>query len=166
VVLAQSGRLGPDFLYLGLVLLGASLVMLAMLRGQLLWTAEKGGFYVLAAMLVYIDTTLDPARRWIPALDWALPLLLAAVTAIRLRLADDRRFELTPLDLLVLFVALGVPSLPGLLDLPPGAPLGIAKIVVIFYAIEMLEGVGGRVPLALRLAAPALLAALCLRQIA
>jgi UDP-GlcNAc:undecaprenyl-phosphate GlcNAc-1-phosphate transferase len=163
LVLAQAGPLGPDFRYLALALLCASLVSLALLRGQPLWMVEKAGYYVIAAMLVYLDTRLDPARRWIPVLDWALPLMLALVTALRLRTATDRRFELTPLDLLVLFVALAVPSLPGLLELPPGAPLGIAKIVVLFYAIEMLEGVGGRVPLALRLGAPAVLALLCLR---
>jgi UDP-GlcNAc:undecaprenyl-phosphate/decaprenyl-phosphate GlcNAc-1-phosphate transferase len=163
VVLAQASSPGPDFRYLALALMCAGFVSLALLRARPLWTAEKAGLYVLAAMLVYMDPGLDPARRWIPQLDWILPLLLALVTALRLRLATDRRFELTPLDLLVLFVALAVPSLPGLLELPPGAPLGIAKIVVLFYAIEMLEGVGGRVPLALRLGAPVLLAVLCLR---
>ena len=45
---------------------------------------------------------------------------------------------LTPLDLIVLFVALVVPSLPGSFGLPDGGAAGIAKLVTLFYAIEVL----------------------------
>ena len=62
----------------------------------------------------------------------------AAATAVRLRLLNDRRFRVTPLDLIVLFMALVVPSLPGTFDLPRGGALTIAKLLVFLYAIEML----------------------------
>jgi len=50
----------------------------------------------------------------------------------------DRRFTLTPLDLIVLFVALVIPNLPGLGGMPEGSANAIAKVVVFFYAIELL----------------------------
>jgi len=70
--------------------------------------------------------------------NWGAILAAAAGTMLRLRLSKDRRFELTPLDLIVLFVALVVPSLPGSFDLPHGGALGIAKLIVLFYAAEVL----------------------------
>jgi len=94
------------------------------------------------------------------------PAALAAVsTAVRLRLHNDRRFQLTPLDLIVLFMALVVPNLPGTLHLPQGGALAIAKLVVVYYGIEMLVsrsegGVDG-----VRIAAMAILAGLAVRPL-
>jgi hypothetical protein len=45
---------------------------------------------------------------------------------------------LTPLDLIVLFVALVIPSLPGSFALPHGGAVGIAKLIILFYALEVL----------------------------
>jgi hypothetical protein len=56
--------------------------------------------------------------------------VLYVTAAIRVRLYNDRRFRLTPLDLIVLFMALVVPSVPGMLHLPHGGALGIAKLLV------------------------------------
>ena len=89
----------------------------------------------------------------------------AAATALRLRLYDDRRFELTPLDLIVLFMALVVPSLPGSLQLPHGGALGIAKLVVLFYGIEMLVSRAEERSVYLRFAVASVLAALALRSL-
>jgi hypothetical protein len=60
---------------------------------------------------------------------WAAIGLAGAGTVLRLRLSPDRRFVLTPLDLIMLFVALVVPSLPGSFALPDGGAAGIAKLV-------------------------------------
>jgi UDP-GlcNAc:undecaprenyl-phosphate/decaprenyl-phosphate GlcNAc-1-phosphate transferase len=86
-------------------------------------------------------------------------------TLLRLRLTKDRRFELTPLDLIVLFVALVVPSLPGFLGLPEGDALGIAKVVIMFYAIEALVSRVGMQIVWLRLGVAALLAGLIVRPL-
>ena len=71
---------------------------------------------------------------------------------MRMRLSRERRFEVTPLDLLVIFVALALPNLPGLRGAPSNLGLSVAKLVVLFYAVEMLpvtrsgraRGCGGR----------------------
>ena len=64
---------------------------------------------------------------------------LALAVAIRFRLSRERRFEVTPLDLLVIFVALTLPNLPGLSGAPSNLGLSVAKLVVLFYALEMLS---------------------------
>jgi uncharacterized membrane protein len=99
---------------------------------------DKAALYVTATVLVYLDALVLPANRLESVLSWVAVSVAALATAIRLRLFNDRRFELTPLDLIVLFMALVVPNLPGTLGLPHGGALAIAKLVVVFYAIEML----------------------------
>jgi len=165
VVIVQVRALANDSLLLAGALLAVVLVAGLLWRRSPLHMLEKAACYVAAALLVYLDATLPDGARWIPWLDWLLPLGIAAVTALRLRWARDRRFELTPLDLLIVFVALIVPSLPGLLQLPPGAPLGVAKIIVLFYAIELLAGGGMRLAPFLRLGSTLVLAGLCLRPL-
>jgi UDP-GlcNAc:undecaprenyl-phosphate GlcNAc-1-phosphate transferase len=140
LVLSHSADAGRDFRWLAFGLLIASLAGCIAWRSKPVVMAERGILYVFTAVVVYLDTTVGPPQQPWTALHWALPLGIAAMTALRLRLSADRRFELTPLDLLVLFVALVVPNLPGLVELPPGTPLGIAKIVVLCYAIELLAG--------------------------
>jgi hypothetical protein len=101
----------------------------------------------------------------ISVLGWVAVSAAAVGTAVRLRLHNDRRFQLTPLDLIVLFMALVVPSLPGTLQLPHGGALGIAKLVVVLYSIEMLvRRSDGRAAL-VRLAAAAVLTGLAVRPL-
>jgi hypothetical protein len=85
-----------------------------------------------------LDSALLPQQRALIACGWGAIAVAAVGTLLRLRLSADRRFVLTPLDLIVLFVALVVPSLPGSFALPDGGAAGIAKLVTLFYAIEVL----------------------------
>jgi hypothetical protein len=65
----------------------------------------------------------------------------------------------------VLFVALVVPSLPGFLGLPDGGALGIAKLVILFYAIEVLVSREEMKVVWLRLGVAALLTGLIVRPL-
>ena len=163
VVVLQVRSLASDSMLLAAALLGTLVVAGLLWRRSPLHMLEKAVCYVSAALLVYVDATLPEGARWIPWLDWLLPMGVAVVTALRLRWSGDRRFELTPLDLLIVFMALIVPSLPGLMQLPPGAPLGVAKIIVMFYAIELLAGGGVKLAPFLRLGSTLVLVGLCLR---
>ena len=80
-------------------------------------------------------------------------------------MSRDRRFQLTPLDVIVLFITLVVPSLPGTLGLSNGLTLALAKLVVLYYAVEMLVSRAER-RIWLRMAAVGVLAALVLRPLA
>jgi hypothetical protein len=118
---------------------------------------------VTVAILVYLDSVVLPAQPLSSAVNWIAILIAAAGTVIYLRLSKQRPFQLTPLDLLVLFVALVVPNLAAGLGMPHGGALGIAKLVILFYAVEVLVHRVEMPVVVLRLSVTTLLAALIIR---
>jgi UDP-GlcNAc:undecaprenyl-phosphate GlcNAc-1-phosphate transferase len=165
LILAETVSLSIDVQILVWGLLGVSAILLAILRVKPLNFVEKATLYITTAVLVYLDSAILPDQRIFPMLNWAAIGVAAGGTILRLRLSKDRRFVLTPLDLIVLFVALVVPSLPGSFALPDGGAVGIAKLVILFYALEVLLS---RVDLGvvwLRVAAACLLLGLTLRPL-
>jgi UDP-GlcNAc:undecaprenyl-phosphate GlcNAc-1-phosphate transferase len=138
LVMAETASLTSDVKWLLIALLAVIILWLTILRIRPLSMVEKGALYVTAAVLAYLDTVILHDQLVFSIANWGAILTAAAGTMLRLRLSKDRRFELTPLDLIVLFVALVVPSLPGTIGLPHGGALGIAKLVVLFYAVEVL----------------------------
>jgi UDP-GlcNAc:undecaprenyl-phosphate GlcNAc-1-phosphate transferase len=138
VILTETVSLSSDVQILVFALLTLSLILLAILRLKPLNLVEKAALYVTITVLVYLDTAVLPERQSFSVLIWAAIAVAALGTVLRLRLSTDRRFVLTPLDLIVLFVALVIPSLPGSFALPHGSAIGIAKLVILFYALEVL----------------------------
>lgn len=138
IVVLRTTALSHDIWILVLALLATTGCLLLVLRGSPLNVVEKAALYVTATVLVYLDATFPSGDRFISILTWFALSLATAGTAVRLRLQNDRRFQVTPLDLIVLFMALVVPSLPGVLKLPEGNALGIVKLIILFYSIEVL----------------------------
>ena len=68
---------------------------------------------------------------------------------LAIRLSAQRRFEATPLDLLLIFGALALPNLPGVAAASSNFGLSAAKLVVLCYAVEMIAVIGSRVHAAL-----------------
>lgn len=121
---------------LAAVLLGAGLLGVA--RSMLEWILH-GSLYVCAVVLVYLDLTTR-VGKWPVAVEVAATFTLAASVMIYVRMTTVRRFTLTPLDLLVILVALILPNLPGSVAAPRELGLAAVKLLVIFYAVEMLLG--------------------------
>lgn len=165
IVTAETARLSTDVRLLLMALFAITVVWLSILRGKPLSTIERAALYITSAVLVYLDSATLHDEPLVTMATWASILTMAAGTVLRLRLSTDRRFELTPLDLLVLFVALVLPSLSDSLSLPDGGALGIAKLVILFYAIELLVSRTETRVIWLRLAASMLLAGLVLRPL-
>jgi UDP-GlcNAc:undecaprenyl-phosphate GlcNAc-1-phosphate transferase len=165
LIVLRTAALSNDIRVLIMALLALSVVLLLILRASPLHPVEKATLYVTATVLVYLDgLVLLPPNRLLSILTWGAVSIAGAATAVRLRLHRDRRFQVTPLDLIVLFMALVVPSLPGTFNLPHGGALTIAKLVILFYAIEvLLSRVEGRT-LWLRLAVVATLAGLAVHS--
>jgi UDP-GlcNAc:undecaprenyl-phosphate GlcNAc-1-phosphate transferase len=164
LIVLETAALTSDMRVLILALLAVIVGFLLIVRVKPLSVVEKGALYVTATVLVYLDAAVLPWDRRLAALSWVAVSVAALATAIRLRLFNDRRFQLTPLDLIVLFMALVVPSLPGSLRLPHGGALAIAKLLVIFYAIEMLVTRSEGKAVWVRIATASVLGALCLRS--
>jgi len=165
LVTAETVRLSSDVRLLLMALLAVTVIWFGILRVKPLSIVEKASLYITAAVLVYTDSVVVYDHAVTNVLNWTAILTAAAGTLVRLRLAKDRAFELTPLDLIVLFVALVVPSLPGTLGLPHGGALGIAKLVIMFYAIEALLSRVEIQTVWLRLGVTVLLAGLIVRPL-
>jgi UDP-GlcNAc:undecaprenyl-phosphate GlcNAc-1-phosphate transferase len=165
VIVLQAAALTNDIRALIIALFAVTIGLLLFLRAAPLSLVEKAALYVTATVLVYLDAFVLPADRIMSALTWIAVSVAAVATAIRLRLQNDRRFQLTPLDLIVLFMALVVPSLPGTFRLPHGGALTIAKLLILFYAIEMLVSRSEGRAVWVRIAVISVLAGLAVRPL-
>jgi UDP-GlcNAc:undecaprenyl-phosphate/decaprenyl-phosphate GlcNAc-1-phosphate transferase len=156
----RTPRLPSDLVLPAWVLLGLLLLSVIVRGRHALNVAEKAALYVAVALFGVLDAVFAPPGPRSVWLDWGLPIALAISTAVSLRLSPGRRFALTPLDLIVLFIALVVPNLPGLRGIPQGGAIAIAKVVILFYALELLSSQMVKSALWLRLAVVALIAGL------
>jgi UDP-GlcNAc:undecaprenyl-phosphate GlcNAc-1-phosphate transferase len=105
---------------------------------------EKAALYIVAVMAVYFDRETGTAFAQAPVLEAALFVVLALGVVVRFRLSSDRSFRITPLDMLVIFIALAVPNLPGSIAMPATLGLSIAKLIVLLYGLETLLGAAAR----------------------
>jgi UDP-GlcNAc:undecaprenyl-phosphate GlcNAc-1-phosphate transferase len=97
-----------------------------------------GAVFVVVITAVYLDHIEPTKSAAFVAAKWVLfPLLVIAVAA-RLRFWRERRFEITTLDVLVVFLALALPNLPGLQQQSSNLSLSVFKLVALLYAVEML----------------------------
>ena len=139
------GSVGRDIGWLAVSLctvLGLAMLQRSEMPGMSAVT--QGALYVAVVIAVYLDhIELEPVGLFVFAKKALFPLL-TTVVLLRLRLSRERRFAVTPLDLLVIFVALALPNLPGLRGAPSNLGLSVAKLVVLFYALEMLAGHSAR----------------------
>jgi UDP-GlcNAc:undecaprenyl-phosphate/decaprenyl-phosphate GlcNAc-1-phosphate transferase len=163
VVSQETAALAIDVQMLVIGLLAITVVLLATRRTQALSLLDKAALYVTSVVVVYVDAVAQPQH--LALLGWLAIAVAAIGTALRLRLSTDRRFVLTPLDLIVLFVALVVPSLSGSFAIPHAGTTGIAKLMVLFYAIEVLISRVEQGALWLRIGAAAILITLTLRPL-
>jgi UDP-GlcNAc:undecaprenyl-phosphate GlcNAc-1-phosphate transferase len=166
LIVFDTVTLSGDFRILVVALLVVIIGFSAVLRIGPLNVVEKAALYVTVTVLVYLDAVVLPEHRILSVVCWVAVGIAAVATAVRLRLNNDRRFQPTPLDLIVLFMALVVPSLPGTLHLPHGGALAIAKLVILFYAIEMLLSRAELPAVWVRIGAVAVLAGLAIRPLA
>ena len=111
--------------------------------GSLSWL-ERLAAYVGVIMLVYLDQTALAKTPLLTSFTWGAVVLTAAGALVRVLLSETRRFEATALDVLVAFIAVVVPNLPGFVSLPQDLPGGILKAVVLLYVVEMTESAGTR----------------------
>ena len=165
LIMAETVSLSSDINLLVMALFAVTVFLLALLRAKPLSLIEKAALYVTAAMLVYLDSVIVPAERMFSVLNWAAIGVAAFGTVLRLQLVRERRFELTPLDLIVFFVALVIPSLTGVLGLPDDGAYSIAKLVILFYALEVLVSRMEMQVMWLRIAVASLLAGFIVRPL-
>jgi UDP-GlcNAc:undecaprenyl-phosphate/decaprenyl-phosphate GlcNAc-1-phosphate transferase len=137
-VISSSGHVAIDLGLMCAVMLGVLLLLS-------LWRAEKSlhwflraAAYVSVVLLVYLDQTTSQKTSVLATLSWVCIGITGAAALVRFWLSPALRFELSALDLIVIFVSLVLPNLPGSDTLPASLPGGIAKAVILLYVVEML----------------------------
>jgi len=119
-------------------LLVALILLMSYGKGRSVLWFERAAAYVSIVLLVYLDQTMPHKPPLLSTIAWICIGITGAAALIRFWISPARRFEVTTLDLIVIFIALVMPNLPGNVELPPDLPAGLAKTVILLYVIEML----------------------------
>lgn len=140
-----------DGVSLALFGLAAVLLAISVQRGgdELTWF-ERGALYLLGALVVFV---LQVASNVLTDFETAFDvyfILLAIAIVVGFRWSRQRRFEMTPLDFLVIFAAFAVPALPGAFLNQLQYSEFIAKLIVLFYSIELVLHESGVKPIHVR----------------
>ncbi|MGB3942967.1 MAG: MraY family glycosyltransferase, partial [Candidatus Manganitrophaceae bacterium] len=129
-------RIPSDFGGLALGLLGLLLVGFWVFR-QTAPLLVRLGLYVGGAFVVYLGE-LTPARGPVGMIVNLFFGIAAILVVIAIRLNREELFETTPLDYLVLFIGLVIPVLPEIRIAEISVGLLAAKILILFFAYELL----------------------------
>jgi UDP-GlcNAc:undecaprenyl-phosphate GlcNAc-1-phosphate transferase len=119
------------------VLMGLS-VALRWNRAEVSWL-EKIALYSSATLAIYLGKRAFPDQSHPALAEYVVFPLMALATLAMVRESRDRRFRLTPLDILVLMVVLIVPNLPDSFINLPALGVGLAELVLLCYAFEALS---------------------------
>lgn len=121
------------------------LLVLTVWRAEVsLQWVERAAAYFSVVLLVYLDQTMAHSAQSGPTLSWILVGTAGMAALVRYGLCPVWRFEVTTLDLIIIFIAVVVPNLPGSFALPADLPGGMAKAVILLYDVEMLMAAGSR----------------------
>jgi hypothetical protein len=107
-------------------------------------TIDKAALYVAVVIAVYFDRQTHTLLEAQPPAQWLLFAILIMAIALRFRFAADRRFRITPLDVLVIFAAIVIPNLPGSIAASNTLGESVAKLIALMYGMEMLLGAAAR----------------------
>ena len=100
---------------------------------------DKGALYIGAVLAIYLDQCGEPHTPLLHYIQWILFPLLAVAVAIRVQWPRDRGFRINPLDLLVIFMAIAIPNLPGSVATPRALGAVVGKLFLLLYGIESLD---------------------------
>ncbi len=127
-----------DVGYLSLVLFGVVLFGLT-LSSRIVPYVVRGGLYVGTTFLLYV---CEPSRiGTVPAIAMIhniFFILVAVMVLLNLRFNEESRFQTTPLDYLMVFLAILFPFLPGVtVDISHMGVFAV-KLIVLFFSFELL----------------------------
>lgn len=121
-----------DIVWLAMSLI-AVLLLFWRRRGRAIGWLERSVIYLAGALCLYLVRRADLGDTWV-FLSNGYFALLAVTVVIAFRSSPDHHFVATPLDFLVVFLAVVLPQVPGL----EGSYVqDLTRLVVMFYAIEL-----------------------------
>ncbi len=124
----------------------------------------RGALYMAAVLAVYLDYQTQDHVGILPAAKWVfLPLLVISVT-LGMGLSRERRFTITTLDVLLIFIVITLPNLPGLTGSPVHMGISLVKLMALVYGIELCVDQSKRAPRALAVGVIAFSAVILIRH--
>ena len=146
MVAATTSTGDADVAWLAVGLAGIlCIAALGLLPPSIVERPAHAAVFVAIAMAVYLDHKEIAGHPAFWVVKWFLFPTLAATVVIRLRFWRERRFEITTLDIIVVFIALVVPNLPGIQGTTSELGVSLAKFLILVYAVEMLISHSARV---------------------
>jgi UDP-GlcNAc:undecaprenyl-phosphate GlcNAc-1-phosphate transferase len=128
------------------------------------YLAERLLLYVTITTVVYYWTSVSVASPW-DKVETAYFGLLSLALLVSYRFARNRNFTVTPTDFLIIFIALAAPTLSGSVLPEGGVGTLVIKVLVLFYAAELVISHAGRHTWVLRAGVLGVLALLVVRVI-
>jgi UDP-GlcNAc:undecaprenyl-phosphate GlcNAc-1-phosphate transferase len=98
---------------------------------------ERGGLYLACSLVVYLCEVHPPGVELIRMTATAVLIALAVAVIVAVKYGERGRFEATPLDFLVVFVAIVIPNLHHMQFQANWISAASIKIIVLFYAVEV-----------------------------
>jgi UDP-GlcNAc:undecaprenyl-phosphate GlcNAc-1-phosphate transferase len=97
------------------------------------------GLYVGSTFVLYFSDQGMSATQWSFHTPWNVFFLcLAILIMLTIRFGLKQRFQTTPLDYLIIFLAIAIPFLPEIRVEEINISLLTAKLIVMFFAFELL----------------------------
>lgn len=121
-----------DIVWMAMILM-AVLLLFWRRRGRAIGWLERSGIYLTGALSLYLAQRVGLSGMW-AILSNIYFALLAVTVVVAFRCSPDHRFVATPLDFLVVFLAVVFPQVPGL---EVGYAQDLTRLIVLFYAIEL-----------------------------
>jgi len=126
---------------IGVLALALALVMLYFLLrafNQPLGYVERACAYVACTVIVYLVQTSDYSGEPHAVFQQVYLIIVGLGVVVGVWYSKQKRLEVTPLDFLVVFIALTVPNLPSFEVMQAHLGFSIAILIVTYYALEMI----------------------------
>jgi len=137
-VAAAATEVSLDLGMLATLMCAVHVLWLMVNRGQSFSWLERACVYILCAMAGYLSSETHGLSLTQTPIEMAFFMVLAAVVGIGFRFSMDRAFKINTLDFLVIFTVITVPNLPGQVLSLNNVGEFLAKLIVLFYAIELI----------------------------
>ena len=138
VVAMSASEVSLDLGMLAIALCGFQVVWWMVSRQVAFSWLERACIYSLCAIASYLSAGSHGMSMAQTPLEMTFFMILAATVGIGFRFSMDRAFKINTLDFLVIFTVITVPNLPGhMLNLNNVGEF-LAKLIVLFYAIELI----------------------------
>jgi len=143
ISLASARGITADIAMLAVGLFAVLLALWFRNRDRPFTWIERGAAYAVAAVMLYVpEADGHSALAFFIFSNVYFIVIAAAVVAGLVFASDGRRFRVTTLDILVVVIAVAAPNLPDAVFVGVSYGILIAKLIVLFYALELVLSAG------------------------